>query len=416
MPKVSIPLIVFLYLFLFNPPFLIFSGNLHFGNLFSLLALILFVSRPQVVMTFIKSYKSEFLWVLYLLLFAFLRSGVEGDTPVITQHIIAFINIFIIVPFIINFIRKKTCNGNQYLIRCLLIVGAIGSIVTLLCFLSPSFNQFSKQVLMQYSSAELNNEMNDYRGYGFASLLSSDYGFTMGILLVMGCFYYKNNKWFLLFMPLVFLAALVNARTGLVIALTGILVFFIYNRNYKFSLVLLLISFIIYQNTEKLLSLLNFNENTLMWLTYEFESASDAIRSGDMSQSLTLTALFSDFWIMPDNIEQWIFGRGFDLYRNTHGVHPSDVGWIRELNYGGLLYLIPLICLIWTMFRRLIKLNNKAIALFFLLTVCIINTKTMVFPGDRSFYILVLIYTMITMRTKHVASITSVQYGKVECV
>lgn len=333
-----------------------------------------------------------------------LRSGIEGETPVITQHIIGFINIFIIVPFIVEYIKKRSVDGSQYLMRCLLIVGAVGSVITLMCFLGPDFNMFTKQVLMRYSSAELNNEMNDYRGFGFASLLSSDYGFIMGILLVIGCYYYKNNKWFLLFMPLVFLSALINARTGLVIAITGILLFLIYNRNYKFSLILFLMCIVIYHYAEQLMSLLNFNEYTLMWLTSEFESTSDAIRSGDMNQSLTLTALFSDFWILPDSIGQWIMGRGFDLYRNTRGIHPSDVGWIRELNYGGLLYLVPLIFLFWKMYKRLRKYNNKAFALFVLLTICIINTKTMIFPGDRSFYVLVMVYYMLTSRKQTLRS------------
>lgn len=385
--------LLFLYLYLFNPFFGIFTGNFHFGNLFPLFALLLFLfKKSDVTLKYIHLFHKEFFLIMYLLFFTFMRSGIRGETPIITQHVIGFINIFMILPFIIDYIKRKRIDTSQYIVRSLLVVGTIASVITLFCVLMPELNIYLKRVVMHYSTDELNNEMNDYRGFGFASLLSSDYGFIMGLLLVLGCFYHKTNKWFIYFMPLIILAALVNARTGLVIALTGLLFFFISNRNLKYSIALVLLSVFIYNFSYELMSLLNLNEKTVDWLTYTYESTSDALTSGDISQSQSLTALFVDFWILPDDAGQWLIGRGFDLFRNTQGVPPSDVGWIRELNYGGLFYLIPLILLWVLMFRRLYNTNNKAFALFFFATVCIINTKTIIFPGSRSFYILVLLY------------------------
>lgn len=387
--------IIFLYLYLFNPFFSVFTGNFHFGNLFPLFALLLFIfKKSEITLKYIRLFHKEFMLIMYLLVFTIMRSGIRGETPIITQHVIGFINIFMILPFIIDYIKRKRADASQYIVRSLLVVGSIASIITLFCVLMPEFNLYLKRVVMHYSMDELNNEMNDYRGFGFASLLSSDYGFIMGVLLVIGCFFHKTNRWFIYFMPLIILAALVNARTGLIIALTGLLFFLISNRNLKYSIALVLLSVFIYNFSYELISFLNLNEKTIDWLTYTYESTSDALTSGDINQSESLTALFVDFWIMPDDMSQWLFGRGFDLFRNTQGVPPSDVGWIREVNYGGLFYLIPLIALFGMMFRRLFKLNNKAFALFFLATICIINTKTIIFPGSRAFYILVILYFM----------------------
>ena len=78
-------------------------------------------------------------------------------------------------------------------------------------------------------------------------------------------------------------------------------------------------------------------------------------------------------WVLPETISEWIVGKGKHIY--TEYQNSSDVGFILQLNYGGIIYLILLLNLIISIFSNINRKEHNRILLFFIITVIISNLK-----------------------------------------
>ena len=107
-------------------------------------------------------------------------------------------------------------------------------------------------------------------------------------------------------------------------------------------------------------------------------------------------------FIVPHSVSDWLFGSGIYLF----AIQKSDVGWINQLNYGGLFYLLLIIILFYYMMRRLFKIGYKPYALFFFLTVIIVNTKSILYPSIMEFNIFLFLYYSL-IRNKLISSHTT---------
>ncbi len=103
--------------------------------------------------------------------------------------------------------------------------------------------------------------------------------------------------------------------------------------------------------------------------------------------------LLVDMWILPDTLNEWIFGRGYSLFAKTEVLgYQSDVGFINNLAYGGLVYSIIMYSFLFIMLKRLWKLNEKRFFYFLIILFLIINIKTWFFPNVGTTRMIVLIY------------------------
>lgn len=110
--------------------------------------------------------------------------------------------------------------------------------------------------------------------------------------------------------------------------------------------------------------------------------------TGDFKDT-TLGALFR-MMILPDNFVDWIIGRGYYAF-GVQGAKNTDVGFALQLNYGGLLYVIPLYYLIIRFTKKLFKLGLVKLAVLFIMTFFIANFKGPYLPESGMFRLLVLI-------------------------
>lgn len=392
--------IIALYFFLFDPPIYGFTGRLAFSNLFVAVSMIAALSKPGIVKGFYRQNKKIFTCLFLLLIYTALRSILGGgDTGFITKHVLAVSGIFLVTPLFFYYAQKKGFCNEKNIIKAILIVGSIAAVLSMLCFFFPAINQYVKGQMIIYEESDILNT-ETYRGFGIAAYLTSNYGYIQGFIAALGCWYLKDNRWFLLFIPIIVFSALINARTGVLLSILGISLFLFSTSKSKYSILIGCISLFLFFNFKTILtSIGGINERTVDWIFSFGDEISNAFESGSVMGSSTADTLLGRMWIMPDNLLQWIFGRGFSLFRGGKGVGNSDVGWILQLNYGGLIYVSMLYSAIIIMIKKLYRSRNKSYMYLFIMTFMVINTKTSIYPHDTVFYLLFMIYALKTGKT-----------------
>lgn len=379
-----------LYVFLFNPPLRILLGNIDLGYVLIIISFLLMIKKSGVLQMHISIFEKELILFLIVLFYVIIRSGIQGDTITIIKHILGVSKVFFVIPFILYYAKKVGLDNEHRLIRSLLIVSSLAACITILCIYNPSFDSFVREKIIQYNEDDyLMNA--SYRGFGIASGLTSYYGYIQGTIMALGVLYIKENKWFLPFLPLVFLSALVNARTGVLISIWGLIVFAL-SKNSKLIIPLVSMFIIFIISLENIMSFFNFSDYTMAWILDFQDEMGGFYSSGDIGQSRTLSRLFGEMFILPQTFTEWILGKGVSLFRTGYGQAHSDMGWVLQLNYGGIIYLIPLYTIIITIAKRMLRNNLKLFSCFFIGTIVIINTKSSFYPGNGEFFFLMLLY------------------------
>ncbi len=385
--------VIILYLFFFDPPMFGFRGRMAFSILILLGSIILCLIKPSVFIVFKKENKTLFRLLFGLLLFVVIRSLLGGDISFIVQHILSVSSVFIVIPSFFYFANKNGFGDEKYIVRAVLIVSTIAAFFSIICLLNTPFNQFVRNQLIVYEETDY-LYTNDFRGFGIASLLTSNFSFIQGFVAALGCFYLKQNKWFLFCIPIVIFSALINARTGVLISFVGFLIFFFSKNKTQYSVLFAVVLIIIYFSLIDILLNLGIDERTIDWAISLQDEVGGVLETGSVMGSSTAETLFGRMWIMPEDFSQWIIGRGYSLFRGGMGVGNSDVGWILQLNYGGLIYITLLYSAIIYMARRLFNIKDYSYMFFFILSFMIINTKTSIYPHDTIFYLMLMIYVL----------------------
>ncbi|MDO5665379.1 MAG: hypothetical protein Q4G63_09005, partial [Bacteroidia bacterium] len=134
------------------------------------------------------------------------------------------------------------------------------------------------------------------------------------------------------------------------------------------------------------------------WALDFFRQVSDTFFGTNFSQyGNTFDTLTGSFVVLPQDTLEWIFGSGKSLFNAFD--NNTDIGYLLQLNYGGLLFLFLIILFILITSVRLIKSLKYShwFTIFLILSVLILNYKGFVFagtPGGRLlfFYYVYFIY------------------------
>lgn len=383
--------IILLYLFLFDPPIFMFRENLRFNNFLILSSVLYHIKKPSFLNKYWKTLHNEVTCFLLILLFVVFRCALEGEMHFITKTMRAFLNMFFVIPFLINYAKSNKFGSEKQVVRALMVTCSIAAIISYICLMNPSFQLYVKDVMIQYSEEDyLYN--NEYRGFGIANLMTSNYGYVLGFIAGLGCFYLKENKWFLYCIPLIVFASLINARTSVLITAIVVSIFLIAGKKQGYAFVVLFVGIMFLSYIDTFMDYIQVNDRTNEWIRSFTDQITVTMMTGDVTSSRAGDLLFEKMVFWPDNLEQWILGRGYDIFSNRGGGIKSDNGWIRQLNLGGLFYIALLYGSIIMLFRRLFKNNRYQYMLVFLLTFLIVNTKTSCFPGDSMFGLFFMIY------------------------
>ena len=385
--------ILCLYVYLHNPdiPYLPFSlGTI---KLMYIPMLACFLKRNKQYRDFMSSFRVEGKILLIVLFYVIIRTIMGGDVVELRLHLIGFIEIFFLPLWLILLARKSGLTNKDTFVKTILVVGAIGATISTITSFFPGIQDYIRNHFMHLKpDAFLLRET--WRGRGISEALTSHYGFIQGCMLVLAAFHFKSNKWFLWFIPFTIISIIYNARTGLIIAVAGLSLLFFNRNNIKFLILLLIIGVFAFSHLESLGEMIGISDELTGSLTRFGDSLYAIYDEGGIDEdSGTVYELLVNMWILPDTLNEWIFGRGFSLFgmKDTLGF-SSDVGFINNLAYGGLVYSMIMYSFLFIMLKRLWKLNEKRFFYFLIILFLIINIKTWFFPNVGTTRMIVLIY------------------------
>lgn len=400
--------ILILYFWIFSPTFGLFREQLRVTNIITLMGVIFCVTKPRLFIDFLLKYQKEFLWLLYFTIISILLLLLDPQTQNIKQHFLLITNAFCVIPMLMNYAKRNGFGTESDYIRSLLIVSTIAAIISIICLLSPPINNYIKYSLIRYDEESFLYGT-DYRGFGFASSLTGNYSFVLGFLTALGCFYLTGNRWYIPFIPIILLAALINARTGILIGIAGMSTLILKRQNsFVPTLIAFVLVVILLTHLDYFLILLGANSSTIDWITSFKNQILILLTTQNVDNATTTNILFNDMWVLPDDATQWLWGRGYDVFNDE--FRNSDIGWLNQLNYGGLLYFIPLLIFFVKIVKHFINNKSFSFGMLIMLAIIISNTKGRLFPDYSLFFIIMFLY-FITSQNRTFSQTDSEQIG-----
>lgn len=390
--------ILFLYCFLFSPPVAVGSIRFYFGWLLWPFAIYYVLNKSAVFNRFTKTFRVEFQIMLYLIVYAFVRVlfGGEFSTPI--ANILALMSLIAVPFFLVFYGKKQNFEINDY-IRYILIAGTLASAISFLCLSNPTLDDLVRNRIIQYREGEVGYE-SLYRGFGFGSQLTSHYSFVLGMIVALGLFF-KGHKWFFFAIPVTILACFVNARTGVIVGFAGIFVYFLFSGRAAASIVTFAIGILTWVYMESILTALGASDATLRW-TGVFMSDMDTMAAGE-TQDTTFGYIWNEMLVAPKDLLWLLVGNGYSLFggkMTEYGYFHSDIGFVNQLSFGGLFYVIPLYYLVYYVIRRFYRHKQKALSLFIFITFLITNFKGGFVFNTPAFALTLLIYYLVILNDK----------------
>lgn len=367
-------LIAILYIYIFNPVFIIPGFGLN--NLLLLFAGVYCVINRKVFFRDILLYRRELvlitLMIIYLLVIVTMTGGgyYEGVTALFGY----FTTLLFLPIFLVHALISKV--KTQGFFNIMISVGLVAATISILCLLFPGFNMFIRGI----QSGEEMESVEDLglsllRSFGLGGNLTSAYGYMMGLFSAY-CVLKINrvNKWYyLLFSIVFFVAAIINARTG-VFPFFIALIFILFRSLRKFSIKYLLII-----GMFVLAGIIAFNylerKNPEMY-DYLYGFFTFFSSSNNFEQSS-----YSRMWFFPETLQGLIFGEGRNVFGigdnpNSSVGTTSDIGFVRNVFLGGIVFLFLLLIEQFTLFRNMYKRSGKELFVLVLgLSVLIFHFK-----------------------------------------
>ncbi|WP_157274865.1 hypothetical protein [Pedobacter sp. Leaf194] len=309
---------------------------------------------------------------------------------------IFFLTQTIFLPYFLVSAYFNIKNHNN-LIKDLILVGSVAAFFTLIMILLPSVADFIRYQVLKTDDF---TELVSFRSFGLSEGLTFAFGTAQGIIFALALFNAKKNPSYYFLLPLLLLSIIFNARVGLVPVLFSLVYFTVLKLNIKLLLVIALITILFYLVIFQT-SLFKDYAQTIEWAFDFFLQSSDFISGQSTADTNTFDTLFGRMAVLPTDINGWIFGSGENIF--TSEQNNSDIGYLIQLNYGGITYLILLFSLVFYMlFRmRIINKQYRWLILLFAITILLSNVKGLFIAIIPSFRLIALIYVYLILERKN---------------
>lgn len=349
--------VIILYLFINNPFLAIFKG---LSSLYILLPILVFLGNKY-VSQFYKIHKDIVLAYSFILLFGIIRTIMGGSSGYLERLAIQFVSSLLMSSVIVSMFYKYDISFIKVSIWMIVLAVTI----SMLCYMFPSIDHY-----VRYDIQVVRNEIlaeKDYRGFGLSDALTSAYGYVLATFFGYGLYKgYGNSKWFWLLSPFLAISIMINARTAILPLIASILLYFTthYEKGRIKQLIYIFIGLIV------VFKLINTSSVTSNWLNDFYLQMMDIITGSDEAEHDTYGVLV-DSIIMPENIQQWIVGRGRSMFFHDTLLR-SDIGFVNHLSYGGIIYIALIII---TFFTLILKIKDLYFVLFCIVMMLIGNIK-----------------------------------------
>lgn len=359
-----------IFLYIYGPD--IYFLPINIVDIIAVISLFYLISYMSIFLNFLLYYKAFFV-LLFLIIFYLLSiEAFHGYSITTNSFSILNLRIFLegILPSFAIVVYGFRNNYSFESFYKIFIIIALFQFVITLFMLDINFKVYMFETFMKYDldSPLLHPQHFSMRGFGLAKNHLFAFPVAQGLIVVIGFYYSLKKKSILVFLGTIFIifTIIVNARSGLLPILIFIFVLFLsslfsFNLFYKnvrrfilsSILVILMIPFIL--TGDKF-------ENTIRNIEIAYESTVKLILYGE-KQSTYDDIYNEEFWKLPDTSIDWIFGGSI---KELH----SDVGYIRNLHYGGLIYIILLYStmgyLLISTFRNIGFASDKSVYKFIL--------------------------------------------------
>ena len=346
-------LVILLYIYLNNP----YIASIGVGTVRFLYPLLLLLFSPNIRKKLTRQRKIIYSFIV-IITFVFLRTIIGGDPSLIKSWLFMIVEVGLLSNIIVAILRKN----NIDLIKIVMIIGALSSAITLLALVFPSIDSFFRE----YTNVNEYLNENGFRGFGLSEGLTYSYGIVLALIGGLSFPLLNKNRWFIIFLPLLVLSILVNARTGFIVLFVLSMIYFLteVKTKKKVKIIIIIIFGIgvfypLFNN-----SIVFFHVGTSEFIQQFFLEIKDFFDGTSSAQNNTIGALESMI-ILPDTFAKWILGTG--EYISTGVLKTSDIGYVLQLNYGGIVYVLMLVALIY---NYLSNVKNKYI--FRILLVCLL--------------------------------------------
>ena len=375
--------IILLYLYVFAPPFRILPFGI--DKPFIIFSLF-YITHNKKWNYLINKFRFEFFSLTLILGWSFFTTIVNGMS-------------FSLVPNdLLLLIEVIPCSYALYLYfshheyvktdEVILISAIIGSFITFYLLLNPMQAYFLKTEILKYPEHLIDRFL--YRGYGLSDGLLFSYPVIQGFclsFLILGLY---KRKIYYIFSIFFIVAILSNSRSGLVPIFIGLTILLIKNSKafVKLTFVFILLGLSLFTTIIAFLEDNVILNTAVEWGMSAFNIIGDFI-AGNKAENFD--TLLSDMVIWPDSFLNWIIGNGKYLFTGYN--QSTDVGYFLRLNYGGIIYVMLFVILMFYMAIRIFN-TNRIMSLVLFSSILLLNYKADFFvvnPGSRFFF---LIYTV----------------------
>lgn len=337
-------MVVFLFYWLFLPPIL-GKHSSYFVALFSFAYLLWHYK-----LFFKCVYINRFIW-LYLGLFFFLLYDLflalpNGGTRIPIYHVLYWMVSIIPGAFCICLHAKKYKQGIEYILRLVLWAALIQSIISIAAFIYNPLKLFLISKLETDNTIVTETYVNEifYRLFGFSSGLTFDMPSAMAIISGIAIYLGAKKNWrYFLFVPTIAFSAMINARTSMVVLAVAVLIFAagsLKPTRKTFAMIIILPIVAAVVLTLGGLVLQRVSPLTYGWVESGFNQILDFFRN-ETGYGYFEYLTDPRKWIVPSGT-QLLFGTGYRaMGGNPFGVR-SDIGYINDLWFGGVLYTVAL--------------------------------------------------------------------------
>jgi hypothetical protein len=378
--------ILFMYIFIYTPPL----KGLPFPSSLILLPIIyMYIGLNwNFFFKFLQRIKFELLILFLLLVYVFVLD-LSAKQNVYFTHLMYYI--FEIIPgcyVIVHYFIRHYKEENFY--NLIIKLGFIAATVSLLAFIFPTIKDFlnSIQKMSELTIVDLR------RNNGFSTGLLFAYSIGQGIIAVLCLEMSKKSYLYLIPFIIILISIMINARIGFVPIFIYVvyIIFKLKVKNIFFVVFFIIFLFIANKN-----GLFTPIQEVIDWnLSMFYDISSGLFGTTNIYSQYDYTWLDfikDNFLVFPKSFFGWIFGEQRLVF--TDPVKNSDIGYINDLIYGGLVLVIMIsiyyIKIAYSFFK--LKAGNSHLFGFLILfTYLITNLKGEFFRPNPANRILLLIY------------------------
>ena len=381
--------IAILYSYIFNPPFVFLPVGI--SKIMYVLALPFFlvpVVRRKYISNFSIVTLLLLLYIFYSLFIHIIYSS-KASYALINIFILfeSFFTAYIIAYYLVKYYKDKAD-------KMVLWTTIVASIITFVLIINPSLNVFVRDTLLVEAREGL-QDVFAFRAFGIADDLLFTYSIALSVGLCLCMQYAQKQKKYYILVIFFLIGIFFNARIGMVpIAIYIMYLVFV---EHKFSLLLKLLLVVVVAVVIFLCT--NISEGymtTIEWIADGFIEIFNLF-SGEQGDKASTFDYLSVMLIVPETLVGLLFGTGEDIFL---GRYNSDIGYILQLNYGGIVYIFFFMLIVFSLFRKL-RLNNRArnkwFNIVFISTILICNIKGYFFytcSGMRMLMLLFFVYIL----------------------